>query len=125
MSRGPKGRPVMCIETGKVFNTSKEAAQWLGTNPSCVSQVLNGYAKTAGGYRWEYVDEEKVEQSVLKPRSRPTMTIYEVQEEAERRTRETGRYTRYADIQKEETLLMLRRQAALEKLKKRAKGAMR
>lgn len=123
MSRGPKGRPVMCIETGRVFNTSKEAALWLGTNPSCVSQVLNGYAKSAGGYRWEYVDEEKVEKTVLKPRSRPTMTIYEVQEEARRRTSATGNYVRYADIQKEETLLMLRRQAAREKVKKRKEGA--
>jgi hypothetical protein len=117
-----KGKPVMCIETGRVFGTAKEAAQWLGTNPSCVSSVLVGYSKTAGGYRWEYVDVEKEEKTVAKPRSRPTMTISEMQREAERRTRETGRFTRYADLQKEETLLMLRRQAARETLKKRKEG---
>lgn len=118
-----KGKPVMCIETGRVFNTAKAAAQWLGTNPSCVSQVLNGYAKSAGGYRWEYVDEDAEEKTVAKPRSRPTMTIYEVQEEARRRTEKTGQYHRYAHIQKEETLLMLRRQAARETLKKKKEGS--
>ena len=122
MRAGPKGRPVMCIETGRVFNTSKEAAQWLGMSPSCVAQVLNGYSKTAGGYHWEYVDEQKVEKTVAKPRSAPTMTIHEMQQEAARRTRETGNYVRYADLQKEETLLMLRRQAAREKVKKRKEG---
>ena len=112
-----KGKPVMCVETGRVFDSAKEAALWLGTNPSCVSQVLNGYAKSAGGYHWEYVDVEKEEKTVAKPRSRPTMSITQVQREAERRTRETGRMVRYADIQKEETLLMLRRQAARAKVR--------
>lgn len=35
-------------------------------------------------------------------------TVQEVQEEARRRTEETGRYTRYAHIQKEETLRLLK-----------------
>lgn len=127
MSRGRKGRPVMCVETGQVFESLKEAAEWLGMGASCVAQVVGGYAKTAGGYRWEYIDTEEdapKRSTVDKPKSAPGMTIYEVQEEAARRTKKTGRYHRYADIQKEETLLMLRRTAALDKLKKkrRAKG---
>lgn len=125
MSRGRPGRPIMCVETGRVFESVTEAAEWLGLNASCVSRVLAGYTKTAGGYRWEYIDtEESAPKKQDKPRSAPAMTITEVQEEARRRTEETGRYTRYADIQKEETVLMLRRQSALDRLKqkRREKG---
>ena len=118
-----RGRPVMCVETGRVFNTAKEAAQHLGLAPSVVSRVLSGYARTAGGYHWEYIDTEEEGKPVAKPRSAPTMTIHEVQREARRRSQETGRYVRYADIQKEETLLMLRRQAAREKVRKRKECA--
>ena len=115
---GRPGRPVMCIETGRVFNSAKEAGQWAGVAPSTITQVLNGYAKSAGGYRWEFVYAEKEEKTVARPRSAPTMSITQVQREAERRSKIAGRMVRYADIQKEETLLMLRRLAAREKVKK-------
>ena len=123
MSRGRSGRPVMCVETGRVFESVTEAAKWLGVHLSCVSQVLAGYTKTAGGYRWEYIDTvESAPKKQDKPRSAPAMTISQVQEEARRRTEETGRYTDYADIQKEETILMIRRQSALDRLKRKKEG---
>ena len=109
----------MCVETGQVFNTSKEAAQWLNVVPSTLSQVLNGYANTAGGYHWIFLNSEKEEPVVVRPRSRPSMTIREVQLEAERRTRETGRLVRYADIQKEETMRLMKLQEVLAARKKR------
>ena len=116
---GRPGRPVMCIETGRVFSSAKEAGQWAGVSSSTIHNALNGYIESAGGYSWEFVDAEKEEKTVLRPRSAPTMSITQVQREAERRSKEAGRMVRYADIQKEETLLMLRRQAAREKVKKR------
>ena len=117
MKRGRKGRPVMCVETGKVFDSVTEAALWLNVAPSTVFHALTGYAKSAGGYRWEYIDIEGP--VVPKPRSRPSMTIRDVQLEAERRSKETGKLVRYADIQREETLQLMHRQAAHAMLKKR------
>ena len=50
-------RPVMCIETGIVYNSVKEAQETLKINNiSRVCQKKPKY-KTAGGYHWEYVNE--------------------------------------------------------------------
>ncbi len=121
MSQGVKTKAVMCVETGRVYDSIKLAGARLGIQPQNISIAARGKSKTAGGYHWEYVEIEKEEKTVVKPRSAPTMTITEVQQEAERRTKKTGRLVRYADIQKEETLLMLRRQAARDKLKRELK----
>ena len=53
-----------------------------------------------------------------KPKNRPNEDIYKVQEEAVRRTKETGRLVRYAHIQKEETIQLIRERDRLEKLKR-------
>ena len=53
-----------------------------------------------------------------KTKSCPNKDIYKVQEEAVRRTKETGRLVRYAHIQKEETIRLIRERDRLEKLKR-------
>lgn len=53
----------------------------------------------------------------------PNSGIYKVQEEANRRTKETGRLVRYAHIQKEETIAMIRERDKLERLKRGADDA--
>lgn len=119
MTQGGKTKAVMCVETGRVYESIKLAGARLGIQPQNISIAARGKSKTAGGFHWEYVDPEAEEKTLAKPRSAPTMSITQVQREAERRTRETGRMVRYADIQKEETLLMLRRQAARAQVKQR------
>ena len=109
-------RPVLCVETGHVFNSIKDAAAWLEMTSNAISQAVRGLNPRAGGYHWEYVSREKPKKA--KHRNAPNMTIEEVQKEAERRTKETGRYTRYADIQKEETVALIRRREERERLKK-------
>lgn len=47
--------PVRCIETGKVFKTTKQAAKIAGVSYSMISMAASGKRKTAGGYHWEYV----------------------------------------------------------------------
>lgn len=114
-------RPVVCVETGRVFESISQAANFMGAYQSNISAALRGESVTACGYHWEYVGSEKKEKLTARPRSAPSMTIEEVQAEAERRTRETGRYTRYAHIQVEETLALARNQVIVHRPKRRAK----
>jgi hypothetical protein len=96
------------------------AARMMGVSQTGLYNALSGNAQTCAGYHWEYADGQGAKKP-NKPRSRPTMTITEVQEEAARRTRETGRYVRYKHIQIEETLALIRQREGLDKLKKEAK----
>lgn len=43
---------VVCLETGRVFNSLKEASEWCGKGH--VIDCLRGKAKTIGGYHWQY-----------------------------------------------------------------------
>lgn len=108
---------VICIETGEVFDNARDAAVFARVIPRNILDAARGTTLSSGGYHWKYADDETQYFDQAKPRSRPNMTIYEVQEEARRRTEETGCFTRYADIQKEETLRMI-----AERDKKRAKN---
>lgn len=56
----PKARKVLCVETGEVFNTIKEAAQKYGLSPQKISLVCIGtYGRTkTGGLHWEYADRD-------------------------------------------------------------------
>lgn len=47
-------KPVICIETGEVFQSVKESAERFGIRPAAVSSVLCRRRKTAGGYHFEY-----------------------------------------------------------------------
>ena len=124
--RRRQSQPVRCVETGQVFRQIKDAAAWLGKSPTAISLAVRGLNPSAGGYHWEYVVEDEDEEAALfeqeaKPgnlRRPPRNTIYEVQEEAMRRTKETGRLVRYAHIQKEETVQMIRERDRLEKEKR-------
>lgn len=115
-------RPIRCIETGQVYPSATAAAEALGVHRTSLYNCALGKSDICAGYHWEYVGERKPKRQ--KPenlRRPPTMTIEDVQKEAARRTRETGRYTDYADIQKEETVALIRQRDKLAKLKKEAK----
>lgn len=50
-------RKVICVETGVVYNSIKEAEYIV---PHCghkIGEVLKGTRATAGGYHWRLVDE--------------------------------------------------------------------
>ena len=51
-----KSRPVLNVTTGKVYPTMSEAAADCGLRHQSISNVVNGYCKTAGGYEWRYAD---------------------------------------------------------------------
>ena len=53
-----KEKMVKCVETGEIYKTIKEASKNIGINSSGIVSALKGRCKTAGGYHWEYVEEE-------------------------------------------------------------------
>lgn len=48
---------VLCLETGDVFNSVKDAAAAFGVPRTSISNVLTGRAKTAAGLRFQYYKE--------------------------------------------------------------------
>jgi len=50
------GKPCVCVETGEVFVNTRTASESLGLNGNAVSLCLRGYAKSAGGYHWQYAE---------------------------------------------------------------------
>lgn len=51
-------RSVLCVETGVVFDTIKEASEFKGGSSKNIIACCRGRLKTSGGYHWRYVDEE-------------------------------------------------------------------
>ena len=94
-------KKVKCVETGQVFDSINDAGDHFGVNYQNISNAITGKSRTSCGYHWILVKDE--EQS-----RKPSMTIQQVLEEARRRTEETGKFVSYADIQRENTLRMIR-----------------
>ena len=58
MKGNSNGNKKVCMVNDGVilieFDSVKEAAKYIGVNPSNISAVLNKRQSTAGGYRWKY-----------------------------------------------------------------------
>jgi predicted GIY-YIG superfamily endonuclease len=48
-------KPVMCLETGKVYKSAREAARDLNLHYSKISLVCNGLRISTGGYHFKFV----------------------------------------------------------------------
>lgn len=51
----PNAKRIVCVETAEVFDCIQTACKKMNANASCVSEVLHGKRKTAGGYHWQFV----------------------------------------------------------------------
>lgn len=51
-------KPVRCIETGIVYSSMRNAYKETGIHANSISRCCNGTHKTAGGYHWEYADDD-------------------------------------------------------------------
>jgi hypothetical protein len=63
-SKNPSAKPVICLETGVLFETQKSAVDWLisigkpnTTKASNISGAASGRLKTAYGFHWKYADK--------------------------------------------------------------------
>ena len=47
--------PVMCVETGDIYETIKRASDSMGISRANIHECINGRRKTAGGFHWKGV----------------------------------------------------------------------
>ena len=60
-----RGKKVICIETGVIYNSIREAVRDTGIRRCCIIAVLHNRQKTAGGFHWAcYIEETGVEEIV-------------------------------------------------------------
>ena len=79
-------KPIICLDTGKIFDSVKRAAVSVGIDPSAISAVLNGRGKTAGGYRWDYLNpNNKVSEEISKKMSKANSGRKQSAEQIEKR----------------------------------------
>lgn len=50
-----RSKPVICLETGKIYSSLSEVYKQLGFTQGNISQCCNGKLKTAYGFHWQYV----------------------------------------------------------------------
>eukprot|EP00808_Paulinella_micropora_P017667 g3803.t1 len=56
-------RPVMCVETGEVYPSTKAATEAMGLKSTASIWEAVAHGKTAAGYNWIYVDNSAVVES--------------------------------------------------------------
>lgn len=52
-----KWKKIICIETGQVFKSVKEAGEIIGVFPTNISACCKGKRKTASGFHWKYYED--------------------------------------------------------------------
>lgn len=50
------GKKVVCVETGTVYETVRDAGMQVGKHPSSISHAISD-GRTCAGYHWQYLDE--------------------------------------------------------------------
>lgn len=53
----PNKKQVICMETGKVYDSASDAGRETGINRKGISMVCTGDRQTAGGYHWMFYNE--------------------------------------------------------------------
>ena len=56
-----KNKPVICITTGEIFKSVKEASEITGINLNNISECCRGKRKTAGKREWKFLEKESEE----------------------------------------------------------------
>lgn len=50
----PKARKILCVTTGEIFDTIKDASLKYGANRTTITRCCKNQAKTSGGMEWQY-----------------------------------------------------------------------
>lgn len=55
----PPKKKVLCVETGEIFDTAREAGNKYGVAKTSISMAASGAVKSSCGFHWKYVFDEK------------------------------------------------------------------
>ena len=50
-------KKVVCVETQQIFNSLKEASEYVGVGATAITNCLSGRSKTCKGYHWKYYEK--------------------------------------------------------------------
>ena len=58
---GYEKKPVLCVETGIIYDSAEDAAKDICGNRGCIGRVAAGekYRHTHKGFHWKYIEDEK------------------------------------------------------------------
>ena len=71
-------KAIRCIETGQIFDSIQQAADFVGINYNSISAVAHGRNQSSAGFHWEFVDKEKES-------SRPKCPVKEVSDDTRKK----------------------------------------
>lgn len=54
----PKGRPVLCVETGEKYKNQTEAAKAFGVSSQAISHACTGKVETSAKMHWKFIQKE-------------------------------------------------------------------
>lgn len=54
--RRTRGKKIVCVETGEIFNSQREAAEKMHLDQGNISRVCRGLLNTCGGYHWKFLE---------------------------------------------------------------------
>lgn len=52
----PKSIPVICIDTGTIYESVNAASKAMGVSKTAIANVCKGKTRMSAGYRWKYLD---------------------------------------------------------------------
>ena len=59
-----QAKKIKCVETGKIFNSAREACHWIKfvretdyCDMNLIKQACKGKQKTSYGYHWEFIND--------------------------------------------------------------------
>lgn len=55
-NRKDQSKPVLCVESGKIYTSQREAARQTGAYQTSITQCCRGKLKTTKGYHWRYAN---------------------------------------------------------------------
>ena len=50
------GKTILCIETGKIYHSTREAATDVGVTSNGIVKCCNGKRNICAGYHWRYLE---------------------------------------------------------------------
>ena len=86
MRNSSRNKAIRCLETDKTYKSITYAANETGISRPLISNVCNGKQDTAGGYHWEFINQNDAYRKPKMIHCIETKTVYSSASQAEKET---------------------------------------